>query len=167
VVPVGAWSTFKWRLLTRWFPGEKLKLRGSEYDPATDEFGTWSRVKGSLARRWLGELAVMPIPKGTPPSNQITIGSTSIQAYASPLDKEKEKELSAVGELLSIATPVVIAELNPVAASRLQRRVPVERLRSLSPTGRDRPTSRGSSDGGVMVEEKGDHEPGMGRLGVP
>jgi hypothetical protein len=162
---VGAWSTFKWRLLTRWFSGEKLKLRGGEYDPATEEFGTWSRVKRTLARRWLGELAVMPIPRGTPPSKQTTTGSTSIQAYASPLDKEME--LGVMGELLNIATPVVIAELDPTVASRLQKRVPVKRLRSLSPTRSERPTSRASSDGGVMVEEKGLEEQVMERLNVP
>jgi hypothetical protein len=147
VVPVGWWSGVKWHLLTRWFPGEKLKLRGggSEYDPATEEFGTWSRVKRGLARRWLGELAVMPIPR----SNQTT-------SYASP-----EKELGAVQDLLSIATPVAIAELDPTAASRLQKRLPVERLRSLSPKSPkgERPGSRASSDGGVMVEEKGDDVP--------
>jgi hypothetical protein len=141
VVPVGWWSTFKWHLLTNWFPGEKLKLRGSENDPATEEFGTWSRVKRGLARRWLGELAVMPIPR----SNQTTTAAST--SYASP-----EKELGAVQELLSIATPVAIAELDPTAASRLQKRVPVERLWSLTP--KERPASRASSDGGVMVEEE-------------
>jgi hypothetical protein len=147
VVPVGWWSGFKWHLLTRWFPGEKLKLRGSgsEYDPATEEFGTWSRVKRGLARRWLGELAVMPIPRGSPPTAES-------KSYASP-----EKELGALQELLSIATPIAIAELDPTAASRLQKRVPVERLRSLGL--KERPASRASSDGGVMVEEKGEDVP--------
>jgi hypothetical protein len=153
VVPVGWWGGVKWRLLTTWFGGEKLKLR-PDYDPATEEFGTWSRTKRYLARRWLGELAVTPLPQGPGQTGQAQpTDSFSRQSY-SPLDKD----LGAVGELLSIATPVAIAELDPTAASRMQKRIPIERLRSLSPTRSDRPESRASSDGGVMVEEKGGSE---------
>jgi hypothetical protein len=60
---------------------------------------------------------------------------------------------------MSIATPVALAEIEPAAASRLQRRIPAARLKSLSPTRSDRNGSgRPSSDGGasgVMVDEKG------------
>jgi hypothetical protein len=167
VVPVGWWGSVKWRLVTRWFGKDKMKL-GKDYDPASEEFGTWSRTKRWLARRWLDELAVMPLPK--PPSAMMTnapgnhnndnnnnpanFPPPSDTASSYPLDKD----LGAIGELLSIATPIAIAELDPTAASRLQSRVPVERLRSLSPPraeSRSRSReSRVSSDGGVMVEEK-------------
>ena len=146
VIPVGWWAGVKWRLLTSWFGGDKLKL-GKDYNPAMEEFGTWSRTKRYLARRWLGELAVMPLPQSNPSRS-----GASSNASSHSLDKE----LGAVGELLNFATPVAVAELNPKTASQLQQRVPVERLRSLSPKG-ERSVSRGSrtsSDGGVMVEEE-------------
>ncbi|KAF1939585.1 hypothetical protein EJ02DRAFT_381455 [Clathrospora elynae] len=151
VVPVGWWGGVKWRLVTNWFSGEKLRLR-AEYDPATEEFGMWSRVKRGLAKRWLRELAVMQIP--TLRQNE---QDKSLDSGEETLEK-MDRELGALGELLSIATPVAIAEMDPVAASRLQRRIPIERLRSVSLTRSDqRPTSSGrpSSDGGIMVEEKG------------
>jgi hypothetical protein len=66
------------------------------------------------------------------------------------------KEFGALAELLAVATPVAIAELDPTAASRLQRSVPAQRLRSLSPK-RTRAPSEGGSVG-VMVEEKGGSE---------
>jgi hypothetical protein len=71
-----------------------------------------------------------------------------------------EKDLGAIGELLSIATPVALAELDPTTASRLQGRIPIERLRSLSPSAavgirsKSRESAASSDGGGVMVEEK-------------
>ncbi|USP80094.1 hypothetical protein yc1106_07368 [Curvularia clavata] len=154
VVPIGWWGNIKWRLITHWFGKDKMKL-GRDYDPAAEEFGSWSRTKRWLARRWLGELAVMPLPQAmpNPPNSANQPPIDTVSAY--PLDKN----LGAIGELLSIATPVAVAELDPTTASRLQSRVPVERLRSLSPPARAASRSRsrnsqGSSDGGVMVEEK-------------
>lgn len=167
VVPVGWWGNIKWRLITHWFGKDKMKL-GRDYDPATEEFGSWSRTKRWLARRWLGELAVMPLPQtrpvggGNAPNNNNNNDPSHPQpspetTFSYPLNKN----LGAIGELLSIATPVAVAELDPTTASRLQSRVPVERLRSLSPPARAASrsrsrTSHGSSDGGVMVEEKSD-----------
>jgi hypothetical protein len=176
VVPVGMWNSLKWRLVTTWFGTDKLKP-ASHDDPATQEFGAWSRLKQYLVRRWLDDMPVLSVsslPTSHPPDD-IT------------QEINMDKDLGAVGELLSIATPVAIAELDPTAASRLQNRVPVERLRSLSPKGREgsRPRSEAGSEG-VMVEEKGvseDERSGdeggkgrdrvmkereeMGRLGVP
>lgn len=175
IIPVGWWNGVKWRFVTTWFGSDKIKL-GTNYDPATQEFGVWSRLKRWLARRWLSELAVMPsvadIQALQPPEAMSLKGSVM------------DTDLGAVGELLSIATPVAIAELDPTAASRLQKRLPIERLRSLSPTRSDDGGSnrRPSSDGGmsgVMVEEKGPSEDersgdesevqrvGLHRLGVP
>jgi hypothetical protein len=153
VVTAGLWSGIKWRLLTGWFPSDKIVLGGSgakNYDPGMEDMGTWSRLKRHLARRWLGELAVVPVPRGTP---QTTTSTTAVQSYNSPM--HKEEKLGAVGKLVGIATPVAIAELDPTAASRLQKRGHV----ALSPKG-ERPHSRASSDGGVMVEEKESEEGG-------
>lgn len=150
IVPIGWWSSLKWRLLSSWFSDSKLKLTPN-YDPAIEEFGAWSRTKRYLARRWLATLPTMPIE---------TLPHTVSPGEHTPFAlSPSTKELGAVGELLSIATPVAIAELDPTAASKLQQRVPIERLRSLSPTRSEgRSSGRGSSDGGdggVMVEEKG------------
>ncbi|KAF1848280.1 uncharacterized protein K460DRAFT_403573 [Cucurbitaria berberidis CBS 394.84] len=155
IVPVGWWGSIKWRLMTSWFGDDKLKL-SQNYDPATEEFGAWSRTKRYLVRRWLSELAVMPTTV-LPQTSQEPGDLASLQ------NSSMNKELGALGELLSIATPVAIAELDPTAASRLQKRIPIERLRSLSPTRSEAggSTGRPSSDGGnsgVMVEEKGPSE---------
>ncbi|EUC42545.1 hypothetical protein COCMIDRAFT_103211 [Bipolaris oryzae ATCC 44560] len=160
VVPVGWWGNVKWRLITRWFSKDKIKL-GKDYDPASEEFGTWSRTKRWLTRRWLDELSVMPLPQHPPLTNapnaaQPNVPPSSDTMSSYPLDKD----LGAIGELLSIATPVALAELDPTAASRLQGRIPVERLRSLSPPAalgsrsKSRESAASSDGGGVMVEEK-------------
>lgn len=105
----------------------------------------------------------MPLPQTIPPSSANHPPPLEDTASAYPLDKN----LGAIGELLSIATPIAVAELDPTTASRLQSRVPVERLRSLSPPARAASRSRsrnsqGSSDGGVMVEEKSEAALRMG-----
>ncbi|KAH5139488.1 hypothetical protein HBI56_226600 [Parastagonospora nodorum] len=151
VVPVGWWNGIKWRLVTTWFSPAKLTLAPRNYDPATQEFGAWSRCKQYLVRRWLTDLPVLT-------ASTLPTSSPTTSAY----DQNMDKDLGAVGELLSIATPVAIAELDPTAASRLQKRIPVERLRSLSPSGSDggsegRPGSSGGRSG-VMVEEKGSED---------
>ena len=150
IVPIGWWGSIKWRLMTTWFSSDKLKL-SQNYDPATDEFGAWSRTKRYLVRRWLPELAVMP--------------AVAHQSHdlASLQNSSVNKDVGAVGELLTIATPVAIAELDPTAASKMQQRIPIERLRSLSPTRSDagvstRPQSSEGRNSGVMVEEKGPSE---------
>lgn len=150
VVPIGFFSAMKWRLVTTWFaPDRTILARG--YDPGDEELGAWSRVKRALVRRWLGQITVMPITT----------------AAASALDLESagrglNTELGAIGELLSLATPIAMADGEPTAASRIGANVPVGRLRSLSPTRSDdgRPSSRQTSGGGsgIMVEEKGPSE---------
>lgn len=153
VVPVGWWGALRWRLVTRWFGADKLILRAN-YDPATEEFGVWSRAKRFLARRWLAQLVVFPV------------STLQLQAqHDAHKHHDDNTGSSAVADLLSIATPVAIAELDPMAASRMRARVPVERFRTLSPTRSEgggsgsegRPGSGGRS-GGVMVEEKGASE---------
>lgn len=153
IVPVGWWGAVKWQLLTTWFGDDKLKLKSND-DPATEEFGAWSRTKRYLARRWLSELTVMPVT-----ADMLETPQHGDDFHGSKLDLD----LTAVGELVSIATPVAIAELQPTAASGLQKRIPVERLRSLSPSRSEGASSVGrpSSEGGysgVMVEEKGASE---------
>ena len=153
IVPVGWWSSIRWRLATAWFGSDKLRMRPN-YDPATEEFGVWSRTKRYLVRRWLSEIAVMPTASVSQMAQSDDLAS---------LENHSLKDLGAVGELLSIATPVAIAELDPTAASRLQKRLPSERFRSLSPTRSDGggSTGRASSEGrnsGVMIEEKGPSE---------
>lgn len=164
IIPIGWWNAVKWTLITSWFSADKIRLT-NKYDPATEEFGAWSRCKQYLVRRWLGEIEALPpdfmpnTPPSVPDQQNIPLTETSPSSLKQPL--------GAVGELLSIATPVAIAELDPTAASRLQERVPVNRLRSLSPTYSDGGSSGGrrmsggrrpSSDAGVMVEEKGPSE---------
>lgn len=181
IVPVGWWNGIKWRLLNNWFGEEKVRP-AQGYDPATMEFGAVSRAKQWLVRRWLIDLAVVTqsdLPTSVPAS---TIPDEDLAPFDSKTYKQQKGELGAVEELLTIATPVAIAELDPTAASRLQKRVPVERLRSLSPRSRsgksgERSPSEGSTGSGVMVEERvgdeqdeggdaGDAER-AGRLGVP
>ena len=154
VVPIGWWNALKWRLVNQWFSPDKLKP--AQRDPATEEFGVWSRTKQWLVRRWLMDLPIMHttnVPATLPPPTDTPFSRSSFEG----------KELTAVGELLAIATPVAIAELDPTAASKMQKRIPIERLRSLSPTRSEgggsagRPASSGGNSG-VMVEEKGPSE---------
>ncbi|KAF2819489.1 hypothetical protein CC86DRAFT_374982 [Ophiobolus disseminans] len=153
VVPVGWWNGFKWRLITEWFGGDKLKP--AQHDPSTEEFGAWGRIKQRLVKRWLGDLDVL-VATTSPPISPPQSGPL-------PRNSFEDKELTAVGELIGIATPVAIAELDPTAASKMQKRIPIERFRSLSPTRSDgggspgRPASSGGNSG-VMVEEKGPSE---------
>jgi hypothetical protein len=152
ITMIGAFSLIKWRLVRRWFGSEKLQKRG-EYNPAINEFGAWSRIKECLVRRWLPQMSIVTaetLPRTNMPNDE-------------PNDEQLEevaviaKDLGAIGELMSIATPVALAEIEPTAASRLQRRIPQERLKSLSPTRSDG-SGRPSSDGGmsgVMVDERG------------
>jgi hypothetical protein len=146
----GTFGSMKWHLVTRWFGSEKLQKKGA-YNPAVDEFGSWSRIKQNLVRRWLPELRIAvadALPQSSKPDDE------RLESVAT-----LGKDLGAIGELMSIATPVALAEIEPAAASRLQRRIPAARLKSLSPTRSDRSGSgRPSSDGGasgVMVDEKG------------
>lgn len=121
------------------------------------EFGAVSRAKQWLVRRWLINLPVLTqsdLPTTAPTS---TIPDPDLVPFESKTYKQHKGDLGAVEELLTIATPVAIAELDPTAASRLQQRVPVERLRSLSPRSRksnERSESQGSTGSGVMVEER-------------
>jgi len=65
-----------------------------------------------------------------------------------------DKKFGAVAQLARVATPVALADADPTAASRMQRASRRDGS-SLSPDGRARRGSGTSSDGGVMVEEKG------------
>ncbi|KAH8727816.1 hypothetical protein GQ44DRAFT_703022 [Phaeosphaeriaceae sp. PMI808] len=154
IVAMGWWDALKWRLITRWFGNDKLKP-AQTYDAANEDFGAWSRCKQWLVRRWLPELSVVPI----------TTVPTTAQPNGIPFSQTSSvnKDLGVVADLLSIATPVAIAELEPTAASMLQKRVPLERFRSVSSKRSDdrgspgRPSSSGGNSG-VMVEEKGPSE---------
>lgn len=152
IVPVGWWSAMKWNLIMKWFDPERT-IATKDYDPANEELGVWSRVKRFLVKRWLGKLSIMP---------------TTLAAQTTP-DLESamlDQDLGAVGELLHLATPIALADADPTAASKIQQRLPLERLRSLSPTRSDggrpgsRTSGRTSADGGsgVMVEEKSEDE---------
>lgn len=150
---VGMFGLIKWRLVTRWFGSDKLHKKG-DYNPAVDEFSFWSRIKRYLVRRWLPELRIIitdTLPQSRRPDDE------QLESIAST-----GKDLGAIAELMSIATPVALAEIEPTAASRLQRRIPVARLKSLSPTRSDRSGSgRPSSDGGgsgIMIDERGASE---------
>ncbi|KAF2115493.1 hypothetical protein BDV96DRAFT_81257 [Lophiotrema nucula] len=155
VVPVGWWSNVKWRLVTTWFaPDRTIAARG--YDAGDEELGVWSRVKRSLVKRWLGGLRVLPVSSG----------AAAADSKTPDLESAIQPDLGALGELLSLATPLAMADADPAAAARLQKRTPLERFRSLSPTrsakseaGRPS-TGRKSDDGnsGVMVDEKSEDE---------
>jgi hypothetical protein len=162
VVPVGWWAGLKWQLITRWFGEDKVKL-GKTVD-GVEDFGVIGRVRRALVRRWLGELAVMPLPQqssssssGKPGDSDERSSSRSsvrseVQSFTiQPFDG---KEKGAVAELARVATPVALADADPTAASRLQRGGRGDRVGSLSPQGR-RGSATSSDGGGVMVEEKG------------
>jgi hypothetical protein len=173
VVPVGWWAGFKWRLITRWFGEEKVRP-GRNVDgnaPGGEDFGVVGRFRRALARRWLGELAVMPLPHHASPSSpshdhkpgsssqrsssrssvRSEVASCTITTTATTQELS-DKTLGAVAQLARVATPVALADADPTAASRMQRASRREGG-SLSPDGRT--GSPASSDGGVMVEEKG------------
>lgn len=163
IVPVGWWNGIKWRLVSGWFGEDKVRPAVG-YDPATMEFGAVSRAKQWLVRRWLVDLPVLTESDLPTTAVETMVPDPDLKPFEGKMHiqnhSHKDKaDLSAVEELLTIATPVAIAELDPTAASRLQERVPVERLRSLSPRNRlggdgRRSESRGSSGSGVMVEER-------------
>ncbi|KAH7118817.1 hypothetical protein B0J11DRAFT_77552 [Dendryphion nanum] len=142
VVPIGYWNGWKWNLITKWFNPEDT-ITAKSYDPGHEELGWWSRVQRHLARRWLAELHSMP--------------NTAAEVV-------NPQDFGAIGELLAVSTPLALADADPTAASRIGKRVAVERLRSLSPTtsdgGSGRWGGRTSPGSGVMVEEKSEDEGG-------
>ncbi|PSN64316.1 hypothetical protein BS50DRAFT_575766 [Corynespora cassiicola Philippines] len=149
IVPIGWWNGIKWNLITSWFSADKT-VRGKAHD-GYDELGVWSRTKRYLVQRWLGTLTVL--------SQQ--------QQHAGPSVADLESAFDDGGEMSPVDGP------DPTAASKLHKRSPFARMRSLSPTRTD--GSRHSSDGasGVMVEEKGGSEDersgddeGVGMAGV-
>ncbi|KAF2661838.1 hypothetical protein K491DRAFT_586706 [Lophiostoma macrostomum CBS 122681] len=171
VAAEGRWSALRWGLLKRWFGYEKT-IKGRGYDAGDEELGVWSRVKRYLLKRWLrkiqvGELVqdvgLQHLPTGDVEAEADAPFNTLPSPSGSP-----HQDLGAVGELLHLATPVAIADADPTAASRLGGKLPLERLRSLSPTRSEggRPGSGRSSKGkmsgdgwsGVMVEEKSEDE---------
>jgi len=160
IVPVGWWGRVRWRLITAWFGGDKLRPARGVVDPATEEFGSWSRVKRCLARRWLADLVVMPRPPPPPPppADEAATGGVTPEILRTRGRAAQRQELGAVAELLRAATPVAVAELDPTAASRMAATMPTEGSRGLRParSRETRPGSSGrpSSDGGVMVEEE-------------
>ncbi|KAF2878151.1 hypothetical protein BDV95DRAFT_663363 [Massariosphaeria phaeospora] len=146
VVPVGWWSGVKWRLITAWFTADRTSL-GKAYDAAAadEELSTWSRAKRYLATRWLDTLPVMPSTAAL--TNTATTAATAPPHSDSAFDVKDD--LGAVGALLTLATPIALADADPTAASRLQRRYP-----SLSPTRSDDGRPGSSRASGVMVDEK-------------
>ncbi|KAJ4375229.1 hypothetical protein N0V83_002315 [Neocucurbitaria cava] len=91
VVPIGWSGALKWRLMTSWFSNDKLQL-GQTYNPATEEFGMWSRTKRYLVRRWLSELAVMPttaLPQTSEPGDH---------DLASLQNSSMNKDIGAIAE---------------------------------------------------------------------
>jgi Mg2+ and Co2+ transporter CorA len=155
IVPVGWWSAMKWQLINRWFHPERT-IATKDYDPGVEELGFMSRIRKYLVQRWLENIVVLPATAAATTSPDL-IDSL-------PLTNDP-KHFSAVEELVQVSAPVALAEADPTAASRLRHRLPLDRLRSLSPTrsegGRPKSGGSGKSDGGesaVMVEEKGEDD---------
>jgi hypothetical protein len=152
VVPIGRWAAFKWQLLVYWFSPEKT-LANHGHEPGDEELSVWSRIKRRLVRRWLQDLPTIN-------SGHVELIAMNTAAFASG-------DLTYVGELMKVATPIAIADTAPAAANQVGKTNLLGRLRSLS-RGRgrasaDRPASaRDSSEGrpasGVMIEEKGASE---------
>lgn len=152
----------KWRLIKLWYAPSRT-VRAHSRDPDTDELGAWARVKRALVRRWLAEID----EKSSRGAAEAELGEGGM-----------EDKFGAVTELLSLSTPVALADGEPAAARLTTPPFRVLRTRAPSPSGSDRPLSAASS--GVMVveedkssdDEGSDHgrssSPGiMQRLGVP
>lgn len=96
----GLFNLIKWRLITHWF--DKTMIVSEKYSPAVDEFGTWSRIKQYLVHRWLPGLSIVTsdmLPQSERPDHEQIESSASLG-----------KDMGATVELMSIATPVVLAE---------------------------------------------------------
>jgi hypothetical protein len=168
VVPVGWWAGVKWRLVTSWFGEEKVKPGRTVDGNGGEDLGVIGRVKRALARRWLGELSVMPLPQHSSSPSSEKVGSdqrsssrsSSIRSEVQSFTLTQRVEsidLDAVAQLPKTATPVALADADFTAASRLQGMRSKERVDNLSPQAKkERRSSPTSSDGGVMVEEKGE-----------
>ncbi|KAF2711416.1 hypothetical protein K504DRAFT_465173 [Pleomassaria siparia CBS 279.74] len=168
VAPLGWWSAVKWRLLNSWFNGEGT-LVAKSYDPGDEELGVWNRVKRKLVRRWLSNMRVVHKTPEQEEKEKLALENAAVFEAAT-------KDLGAVGELLSLATPIALADADPMAATRFRQRLPLGRFRSLSPTWSEgRPGSEDGGGGGggggtggrrsqgdvsegIMVEEKGGSE---------
>ncbi|KAK5285037.1 hypothetical protein LTR16_004804, partial [Cryomyces antarcticus] len=142
VVPEGALSTLKWRLIKYWFaPNKTIHKKTLDSDPASD-CGTLSRLERCLTVRWLRQIQ-------TQPGTSITaaeLGETGLGA-----------SLSTVTELLPMATSIALAQAEPTAATAMKYILspPTRRPnRPASPKGSERPSSQGNSE--IMVDE---HEP--------
>lgn len=145
IVPKGFWSTMKWKLVTYWFdPSRTVAARGVS---DIDEMSIWARFKRHVARKWLSQLKIVP-------------GSSVTAA-----ELGEGGDFSTVTELLTVSTPIAMADGEPTAAVRLgsppfrldapMRSRARPRSHSSSPRqsgdARQRPTSLGS---GPMVDEE-------------
>lgn len=147
VVPRGFWSTMKWKLINRWFDPSKTIAAKSASN--IDEMGLGAKLKRKITRRWLKQLNIVE-------------GSSLTSAEQG--EAAANGDFGAVTELLTLSTPVGMAEGDPAAAARLNsahfrwhqpRRSRARHSESSSPRrsadGTQRPTSSGS---GPLVEEE-------------
>jgi hypothetical protein len=125
IEPKSFWSMLKWKLVTYWFdPSRTVAARGIS---DIDEMSIWARLKRRIARRWLSELNIVP-------------GSSMTTA-----ELGEGGDFSTVTELLTVSTPIAMADGDPIAAVHVGlQRSPQFRsdvpMRSIA-----RPSSRSSS----------------------
>lgn len=102
ILPKGFWSKTKWKLINYWFDPSKTVLARSPSD--IDEMGIWARIKRRVTRRWLEEL-------------NIHEGSSLTAAERG--EAEVAGDFGTVTELLTVSTPVAVADAEPAAAVAL------------------------------------------------
>lgn len=160
VIPVGLWAGIKWNLLLRWFSPDKVL--NSPSNPGADELSAWSRIKRRLALRWLNDLTVI---SASPSHTDLT----DVEFEPAAAREDENGGPGAISQLVGVATPVAMAEADPIAATvaartAAPRRSMFGRLRteSSSPGRKGRVSGDGSEDGrpgsGIMIEEKGPSE---------
>lgn len=121
IMPKGFWSKTKWKLINHWFNPSKTVLARSPSD--IDEMGIWPRIKRRITRRWLTAL-------------NIHEGSSLTAAERGEADAAGD--FGTVTELLTVSTPVALADAEPAAAVALSS----PQFRRILPT-RSRATPRG------------------------
>lgn len=167
VEPDGFINQLKWRLIKRWFAPEKTinkKLYQSLSPEGDDtELGSWARFKRHLLRRWLPGIRLKRRP-----GDDIPMADVNGLAFSTSAPPSIHYEPETITTLAKMSTPVAMADADPVAVQQIStmglRPLTADEARRKSSVGsnmgqrryssEERPSSRGSSSGMIMLEER-------------
>jgi hypothetical protein len=168
IEPQNTLDRLKWRLISHWNDPPKTTQAGlTDGDAEYDDLGAWARFKRNLTRRWTSQIRVADL-NTTPSSTTLEEGGRT-NPPSFDVDRKESVQptmhfmrTSATGDLPGgmLEIPDVRRVSAPATATGSRRSAVPERGSdgdgdgSGSGSGSGRPSSRGSGQSGLMVEEE-------------